>query len=204
MPVSSKDIDINLIRKLIPLDKVDSSILAKILNKFSLIELPAGRTIFKQGEINEWVIYLLSGEVELSSSYGSSEIIKSGTKEALKPLARINPRRISATAKTGITLLMIQIKILSPIISPKSSNSKELPEKPSLNGIMVYDNDNDKNEDNNWMSRFTCSSVFQQLSPSNMQAVLLKLEEVPLKKGKIVIKEGDRSDQYYYIIKQGP
>jgi len=192
MAVSPKSIDINLVRKLIPFDSLALKKVEEVLEKSALQKVPAGRMLFKEGDKDKWTVYLLAGEVELSSTSGKSEILKPGTANALKPIAKGIPRSVTAVSKSNVTVLIIDTELLNVLINWNSPSS-----------IEVSDFSDEEEDDEDWMTRFLQSGAFIQLAASNMQTLLMKLEEVPLKKGKIVIKEGDTADQNYYIIKQG-
>jgi CRP-like cAMP-binding protein len=192
MAVSPKNVDINLVRKFAPLDTLALKKVEEVLEKSALQKVPAGRMLFKEGDKDKWTVYLLSGEVELNSSNGSTELIKSATDKALKPLAKGIPRAVTATSKTNVTVLIIDTELLNVLVNWNSPSS-----------IEVSDFGDEEDDEDDWMTRFLQSGAFIQLPAANMQSLLMKLEEVPLTKGKIVIKEGDTEDQNYYIIKQG-
>ncbi|MFK5986856.1 MAG: cyclic nucleotide-binding domain-containing protein [Pseudomonadota bacterium] len=192
MAVAPKNVDINLVRKLIPLDTLALKKVEEVLNKSALQKVPAGRILFKEGDRDKWTVYLLSGEVELSSANGSSERIKAGTDIALKPLAKGIPRSKTATSKSDVSVLIIDTELLNVLLNWNSPSS-----------IEVSDFADQGEDEEDWMTRFLQSGAFIQLPAANMQSLLMKLKEVPLTKGKIVIKEGDCEDQNYYIIKQG-
>ena len=194
MAVSPKSVDMDLVRKLIPLDTLALPKIEEILDKSVLQKVPAGRVIFKQGDNDKWTVYLLTGEIELSSSDGPSEIIKVSSNAGLKPLSKGTPRRQTATAKTEVTVLIIDTQLFNILLNFNTPSSIE---------VTSFGSDPGDDEGADWMSQFLQSGAFIQLSATNMQALLMKLEDVPLKKGKIVIKEGDIEDQNYYIIKQG-
>jgi len=52
------------------------------------------------------------------------------------------------------------------------------------------------------MTRILQSKAFMQLPPANIQAMFMRMQEVPVKAGDAVIKQGEDGD-YYYIIKSG-
>lgn len=192
MAVSPKNVDINLVKKLIPLDTLALKKVEEVLDKSALQKVPAGRILFKEGDRDKWTVYLLSGEIELSSTNGSSEQIKTGTNIALKPLAKGIPRTKTATSKSDVSVLIIDTELLNVLLNWNSPSSIE---------VSYFADEEEDDED--WMTRFLQSGAFIQLPAANMQSLLMKLKEVPLTKGKIVIKEGDCADQNYYIIKQG-
>lgn len=53
-----------------------------------------------------------------------------------------------------------------------------------------------------WLDSLRNSPVFSKLSADKLAAVILKLEEVPVKTGDVVIRQKDPGD-YFYIIKSG-
>jgi len=46
------------------------------------------------------------------------------------------------------------------------------------------------------------SRAFLQVPPANIQAMFMRMQEVPMSAGEVIIKQGDDGD-YYYIIKHG-
>ncbi len=189
MAVAPKNVDINLVRKLIPFDTLSIDKVEEVLSKAALQKIPAGKVLFKQGDKDKWTVYLLSGEIELDSG-SQKNIVKAGSEAALKPLAQGVPRTHTATSKTEVSILIIDTELLNVLINYSPTSSIEV-------------SDFTEEDDDDWMTRFLQSNAFIRLPASNMQALLIKLEEVPLTKGKIVIREGDTEDQNYYIIKQG-
>ena len=116
MAVSPKSVDMELVRKLVPLDTLALPKIEEILDKSVLQKVPAGRVIFKQGDNDKWTVYLLSGEIELSSSDNSREIIKIGSNHALKPLSKGTPRTQTATANSDVTVLIIDRHLIKEFI----------------------------------------------------------------------------------------
>ncbi len=192
MAVSPKNVDIKLIKQFSPFDTLGLSKIEEILAKSAIQKVPAGKMLFKEGDRDKWTVYLLAGELELSSSQHSSQVLLAGDKNALKQISHGIPRVFTATAKTDVSVLIIDTGLFNAIINSRSSNS-----------ITVSDFGSDEEDDDDWMTKFLQSGAFIQLPAANMQALLIKLEEVPLSKGKMVIREGDLEDQNYYIIKQG-
>jgi rhodanese-related sulfurtransferase len=46
------------------------------------------------------------------------------------------------------------------------------------------------------------SKAFLQVPPANIQAIFMRMQEVPVRAGEAIIKQGDDGD-YYYIVKNG-
>lgn len=192
MAVSPKNVDINLVRKLTPLDTLTLPKVEEVLAKSAVQKIPSGRVLFKEGDRDKWTVFLLSGTIELSATNGKTEVVNPGTNIALKPLAKGTPRPLTATAKSEVNVLIIDTELLDLMVNWNAPGS-----------IEVSDFDSEEEDEDDWMTKFLNSNAFIQLPAANMQALMMKLEEMPMRKGKMVIKEGDSADNHYYIIKQG-
>ncbi|MCZ6804215.1 MAG: hypothetical protein O7D86_09860 [Proteobacteria bacterium] len=74
-------------------------------------------------------------------------------------------------------------------------------ENPILNiGVEVSDIGNDDTGD--WMTRILQSSLFTCISVESIQKIFSKIESIDVRKGDVIINQGDAGD-YYYIIQIG-
>ncbi|MBK6656849.1 MAG: cyclic nucleotide-binding domain-containing protein [Proteobacteria bacterium] len=69
-----------------------------------------------------------------------------------------------------------------------------------VNEIVIGEGDDDADCD--WMTRILQSQAFLQVPPANIQAMFMRMQEMPVRAGDVVIKQGDDGD-FYYIIKHG-
>ena len=191
MAATSKAIDKQSLRGLSPLGKLTPDKIDDIISKSRVDNLPAGRTIFRQGEDNGHTIYLLSGQIELSTAGKSrKQIIKGKSIDAKFPIADQVPRPVTARTKTASTLLYIDSSLLEILLDENPSGEYEVTE------IEVANHSTD------WMMRFLQSPAFLKLPTENIQKVLMSMEEVHVKKDQVIIEQGIEGD-YYYIIRQG-
>jgi len=56
--------------------------------------------------------------------------------------------------------------------------------------------------DQSWLDALKDSPTFSRLSPEKLAAVMMKLEEVPVRLGDVVVRQKDPGD-YFYIVKSG-
>jgi rhodanese-related sulfurtransferase len=68
--------------------------------------------------------------------------------------------------------------------------------------VTEIDNGAEEADDGDWMTHMLRSSIFHRIPASNIQAVFIKMEALPVHAGDVVITQGDEGDYYYYI-KQG-
>ena len=192
MKNSSKKIDRAILKTLEPLNRLNPILLDELAAKSILEEVPADRIICRHSEKDSRQIYLISGSVEVvTPGQPKSHIIK--TKTALtKAIAEGSPRKETIKAKTASTLLYIDADLLELLMSdePQLTATYEVTE------ISTDDNGDD------WMLKFLQSPAFLKLPTENIQKLLTHLEEIPAKKGQVVIQQG-ATDDNYYIIKSG-
>jgi CRP-like cAMP-binding protein len=164
--------------------------LDELATKSTMEDIPAGRILFRQGEKDKRVIYLLNGQVEVTATgKASGELIKAKTEEARHPITPTLPRPGTAKTKTNCTLLFIDRDLLEILMEEDTSGLIEVEELST-------------DDESAWMLRFLQSRAFLKLPTENIQTLLMKLEEIPAKKGDIIIQQGDKND-YYYIIRSG-
>ena len=75
-----------------------------------------------------------------------------------------------------------------------------------LSGIEVSDIsvEEEESEDDrgDWMTRILQSKAFLRIPPANIQTMFMRLQELLVKAGQVIIKQGEEGD-YYYIICHG-
>ena len=160
----------------------------EVIDKSTVQNILAGRTLFKQGDRDKWTVFLLTGSVELKTEGSPIKTIEAHTDDAREAIANEIPRPASARAKTNISILIIDTDLLELLINFNAPSSIEV---------------SDLDDDEDWMTRFLQSSAFLQLPASNIQALIMRLHETPMGKGSIVVKEGDTNDDKFYIVQQG-
>lgn len=187
----SAKIDIKTLRSLDPVGQLSPDKLTELAEKSRVEHLPAGRVLFRQGERDTHLIYLLTGSVELSTTGSpTGKLIKAKSADARRPLAPEQPRPSNAKIKTDSSFLYIDSNLLE-ILSDENDKSS-LIEVEELSA----------NDDSVWMVRFLQSRAFLKLPTENIQTLLMKLEEVPVNKGDVIINQGDTND-FYYIVQKG-
>jgi CRP-like cAMP-binding protein len=190
MAVGKNPIEKKVLKTLEPIGNLSLDKLDELATKSTVEDIPAGRILFRQGERDKRVIYVLNGEVEVTpTGKASGDLIKAKTEQARHPIAPTWPRPGTAKTKTNCKLLYIDSDLLEILMEENTSGLIEVEE------LSVDD-------DSAWMLRFLQSRAFLKLPTEKIQILLMKLEEVPAKNGDIIIQQGDKND-YYYIIRSG-
>lgn len=187
-------VDKVLLKSFVPPSALNAENFQELAGKALVEEIAAGRTIFKQGDTDKKMIYLIDGEVTLTSDSGEVVSVTSGTVAAKHPLASFQPRRHTAVAKSACKITRIDSDLLDILMTWDQMSGIEVDE------IQAEEEDDDGEGD--WMTRILQSKAFLQVPPGNIQAMFMRIQEVPAKAGDIIIKQGDDGD-FYYMIQSG-
>lgn len=187
-------VDKTLLRTLVPPSALNAENFHELAAKTYVEAVPAGKLLFKQGDIDKQKVYLLEGEVTLTAATGEATIIKGGTPTAKHPIANQQPRIHNAVAKTPAKIVRIDTNLLDILLTWDQLSGIEVSE------VSVEEGNED--EDGDWMTRILQSKAFLQVPPANIQAMFMRIQEVPVRAGDVIIKQGDDGD-YYYIVKHG-
>lgn len=188
MANAEKKIDRHELASLVPINALTPENFEELSRKAHFQDVQAGRTLFKPGESDKHSIYLLQGDVELFDG-AQTTTISGGSPEARHPLCPQQPRACLAKTKTDCRVVIVDRDLLDVLLTWDQSSSYKVEE--------IEDD-----ADGDWMSRLLHTPSIMQLPAANIQALFMKLEQVPVKAGEVVIRQGDEGD-YYYIISEG-
>src|SRR3954470_2448683 len=118
MAASKQLIDTKTLRTLVPISSLTPDNFKKLAEKTFVEQLPPKEHIFKQGAIDNWNFYLLSGEILLSANNNSiSRNLIGGGDAAKHPLVPQQPRQLSATAVTPINFIRVDSQLLDLLLT---------------------------------------------------------------------------------------
>lgn len=187
-------VDKSLLKTFVPPSALNADNFQELAGKTYVEEIGAGKTIFKQGDTDKKTIYLIDGEITLKSDSGESSSIASGTPAGRHPLANFQPRRHTAVAKSPCKITRIDSDLLDILMTWDQMSGIEVDE--------IQADDDDENGAGDWMTRILQSKAFLQVPPGNIQAMFMRIQEVAVRAGDVIIKQGDDGD-YYYVVKSG-
>ncbi|MET0086370.1 MAG: SUMF1/EgtB/PvdO family nonheme iron enzyme [Sedimenticola sp.] len=189
MAVAPKQNAPEILRKLIPLNTLKDAALKKAAEAADFGKLGKGGLLFSEGDTDNYNVYLLSGEVGLYTGNREMDSVRAGTDTARFPLAHQIPRKFTVKAKSKIEVVRIDNRILGELLAKAGSSDYE-----------VSDFDAEATDD--WMSQLLASRVFQLIPASNIQGVMMRMEEMEAKAGDVIIRQGEEGD-YFYLINKG-
>jgi len=186
-------VDKNILKTLVPPNALNAENFQELAGKAYVEEIAAGKTIFKAGDVDRKTVYLLDGEVALSEENGQTTTVRGGSDAAKHPLGNQQPRKHTARARSACRITRFDSDLLDILLTWDQLSGIE------VNEIQV---DEDGDDDSDWMTRILQSQAFLQVPPANIQQMFMRMQEVPMRSGEVVIRQGDDGD-YYYIIKHG-
>lgn len=185
-----------LVRLLVPINGLPAHYQDQVIKEAEVLDFRKKETVFEQASRDNYSYYVLEGVVEM---YADDQLIKQvegGTGPAFHPLAQLQPRQMSARAKTKIKALRVNRTLLDKLLSVAS-------EPQPAAGIEATEIQvQDLGFDADWLASILQSELFSRIPASNIEKLLATMEPLACKAGEVVIRQGDPGD-YYYIVKHG-
>ncbi len=191
MAVDVNSEDGQILRKLIPLNTLPTAQFTELCSK-AVVEKLHDDFLFRKGEADDRLVYLLTGEVSLQSDGLVVESVIADSDAAKFALAHQIPRKIDAIAKGTVRILRLDASFIK--------NARVQPVEAEDKGYMIIEESEADPDD--WMTALLRSPIFQRLPPANLQKILMGLETVDFEKGQVIVEQGSAGD-YYYLIKSG-
>jgi CRP-like cAMP-binding protein len=182
-------LDKAVLKTLVPPQSLNHENFQELAQKAVVEDIAPGRDVFKKGDMDRKTVYLLEGDLELRNDTGIAGVLRGGSKESKHPIANQQPRQVTARAKTKVTIVRFDTDLLDILLT-----------WDQLSGIEVSEVSMDHGPSG--QTRILQSKAFLRIPPANIQHMFMRLHEMPVKAGQVIIKQGDDGD-YYYIICQG-
>lgn len=179
------------ISKLVPINSLGPDSINELLASTPVENVSSGTVLFDEGDDDSQAVYLLEGEVQLSSKSGTKRTIVGGQEDAKYALAQLKPRQYTGKTKSKASIVRVDGALLDRLITMEQAARS--------GGIVVEEYEGSADD---WVMGLLRNEVFQKLPPANFNALLARLESVPVKGGQVIVKQGDPGD-YYYLIQSG-
>lgn len=185
----SARVELAQLKRLVPLSSLNADNLQKLAANTTAITAQPGELLFKQGDIDNWAYYLLTGEVTLAGPTGT-RAVKADSDVARHALAPPQPRQFNCAAKIKTQYLKLDLAFLDTLLTWDQQ----------VAGFEVTEFEAPDAGD--WMIKLLQTPAFLRLPSPNIQVLFQKLKDVPVKAGQAIVKQGEPGD-YFYIIKTG-
>ena len=179
------------LRLLVPISALSDEKFADLLDSTQVEDVAAGEALFDESDIDPRAIYLLAGKVVMMSGKSIADTVIGGTESSRYPLAHHIPRQLKAIAKTAISIIRIDPRLLDSLLTADGANG----ETYEVSEILEED-------ENDWMTQLLQSEAFSNLPAENIQALFMYMEEHAVAAGVPVITAGEPGD-YFYMVRSG-
>lgn len=196
MSSSSSTVSSELLKRLEPLASLTQEQLDHLAAKAEIERVAAGETLFREGETDRKMVYLLRGEVRLDSTQtdGQQRVLGllTAAAESCDPLDRDQPRRSTAMAVTDAEIIRLDSNFIESMLAWSQFASREPEIIMSAEGVLSVDKAR-------WIAKISRSPIFKYLHPANIEKLLDQLEPVRVNAGDVIIRQGDVGDYCYFI-----
>ena len=208
-------ITIEQLQQVEPLSALSTERLEELRGLVDVEELGVGVTIFREGDVDNQSIYLLNGDVQMTSVSDQSlnTTMTHKADDAKHPLAEGQPRQLTCTAMTIAKVLRVDNGVLDYMLTwdqlavaeEKEEIVEEVIEEPELDKTVVITEDNastDEEDGRNWIRRMRHIMAFKSMPPANIKTLLQRMETISADKDDVIIEQGSMGD-FYYVLTEG-
>ncbi len=178
--------------RLYPLDSLREETREQLASEAASIEFTKGEVLFRAGDLDGDTLYLIEGEIEGVYPDGRSKKTSASSLQGRYPIGESQPRRFTST----VTSASARVLRLDRRYAEKVIAWDQLSRGDSFRHV------DDGPQGNRWVFRLLQSRAFHKLPTGNIERMFQAFEEVHVKAGDLVIREGDPGD-YFYVIKEG-
>lgn len=176
---------------LYPLDTLRPETREQLASEAAYSDYARGEVLFRSGDVDDDTLYLLEGEIEASYPDGKTRQFAARSLQGRYPLGDAQPRRFTATVTSSrARVARLERRYMEKVIAW---------DQIARNAAGTDGNDSDSNR---WVFRLLQSRAFHKLPTGNIERMFQGFEEVPVRAGEVIVREGDAAD-YFYVIKEG-
>lgn len=181
------------IRALVPVNRLPPHDQHRVAASAKLLECSDGQQIYVQGQLDPYVHYLLSGDVELIWNGSHVRRLSASTKAARRALDPPGRKKLTVRALGPVVVA----RFLRDTLDRDTQNAV-LP--AATRELEVSEIATEQSSD--WMTRMLQSPLFAGLPATNIQRIFGRMERFEVRADQIVIRQGQPGD-YYYVIESG-
>lgn len=174
------------LRSLTPLNVLSEQQWRELRGQLTPQPLLQGQVLFRPGDQARVTYYLLAGELLLQSAEGEQRV-QAGSELSCHPLSPSLPRLHEARALTDASVLALDTATLNRMLTWRLAYHDLL---------LELGQGEDELE---WLERLLENPLFAKVPPSNVRAMLERLQRVELAAGSTVLAEGEAGDCCYFL-----
>jgi len=185
-----KQLDLVRLKEFTPFDCLSDAHLRDLAPKLDVVRLPKGKVLFKRGQADTRLHFLLEGTVDLADAAFKVRPLEAHDPENYLALDGYPEHRVSAITAADCVVVSIDRDHLDLVLTWSQAADA------------LGDDDLPDDGNTDWMESLLASELFASIPPGNIQQLFVKFQEVPVQLGEVVIREGSDGDRFY-VIKEG-
>ncbi|MDA0824097.1 MAG: cyclic nucleotide-binding domain-containing protein [Proteobacteria bacterium] len=182
----------SVFQMLVPINALSTQRQQQLLAQAEVLKFGSREFVFREGDRDNFAYSLLDGTLELLTQDQLVKKIDGGSSDGVYPLAQLQPRQLSARAKSRVTVLRVDRGLMDKLLAIDGADDIQ---KVTVSEI-------DAEDDGDWMTRMLQSELFSRVPAANIQRVFTELESVSVKAGDVIVEQ-DAPGDFYYIIQHG-
>jgi CRP-like cAMP-binding protein len=193
MPVTT-----DILTRLEPIAALSAGRLQELSEMCSVERVSQGLNPFRMNVVqSEQLLYLLSGQLQLTHTDGRTELIEGGSDASFHALAADQAELQAALALTDIQILRIDADLLDIMLTwdqlagyEKSRHDSQSQAGQWMQTTGVFSAESLK------------SGIFRALPPANVDELFRRMENLAVEADQVVVLQGQPGD-YYYLVEAG-
>lgn len=173
-----------------PLNQLDPASREELMRASSIERLPPGRCLFQREDMSTRTLFLMSGQLALLPDGQEARMLRADTREAGAPIDPHNPRRVTALARTSVTILSVDSELLATLLE-RGGEPSGAGDGAGSPGTPA----NDEAADN----RLFDAPLFARLPQPHRQVLKHRMTRIHIPAGKTLVREGEAARSYYFI-----
>jgi rhodanese-related sulfurtransferase len=189
--------DLALLRRLQPIGSLSEDSLRELLPLSRKASFVRGSDPMSGDEWAGQVVYLARGELKVDAVDGTRDVLVGGSGRALSPISRegkrpLATRAITTTELIGFTedpldVLVTWDQLATPVTDDGNGHG-DAPDWRQMSGMFAVQN--------------LTQGAFSSLPAASIAPLLERFVRMPVKRGDVIVRQGDEGD-YYYLIERG-
>ncbi len=200
--MSSHDVvSIETLRRLLPIGAMSDTRLAELVKVCYVERIRGTLDPFQLRPISRSTVYLLKGELALTSKEGTALVIVGGTDEARHPIGRKTPFA-SARAITDLELVRFDDELVDIMMTWDQLDEVGRTGGDRVRGEAIDDISEWRLMTGVFSLKNLKAGGLSQLPREHVAALLKRFQRVAVRRGEQVVREGSDAD-FYYVIEDG-
>lgn len=194
MPVTT-----DVLARLEPISALSAGRLQELGEMCSIERVSQGLNPFRMNVVqSEQLLYLLSGQLQLTHSEGKTEIIEGGSDVSCHTLTAGKTELQEALALTEIQILRVDADLLDIMLTwDQLANYEKTRSSPAVTDVGQW-----MHSTSVFSAESLKSGIFRMLPASSIEEMFRRMTQMDVKVGQCIIRQGEDGD-YYYLIQNG-